>query len=76
MVESYEIVEMIIDDESEGEEHVTTVFTHENEKYSITFRKEDLEVINAWIFKEGTSLPANLSARVVDDIRENIKMRI
>lgn len=73
---TYEIKNMIIDDEFDGEEYVTADFSYENKDYSITFKKADLEVINAWVFKEGTSLPANLSARIVDSIREDVKRKI
>lgn len=72
----YEIKNMIIDDEFEGEEFVTTDFTYQNKDYSITFKKADLEIINAWVFKDGTSLPANLSDNIIELIREDVKKRI
>jgi hypothetical protein len=75
-VEPYKINNMIIDDEFDGEEFVTADFTHQNEEYSITFKKADLEIVNAWIFKEGTSLPANLSDHMIELIREDVKKRI
>lgn len=75
-MEPYKINNMIIDDEFDGEEFVTADFTHQNEEYSITFKKADLEIVNAWIFKEGTSLPANLSDHMIELIREDVKKRI
>jgi hypothetical protein len=67
---------MIIDDEFDGEEYVTADFTHQNQDYSITFKKADLEIMNTWIFKEGTSLPADLSHHMIELIREEVKTRI
>ncbi|USK37265.1 hypothetical protein LIS77_15135 [Cytobacillus firmus] len=52
----YEITGMIVDDEFDGEEYVTAEFLHEHNSYSITFKKADLEVINAWVFNDGSSL--------------------
>ncbi|MDM5224838.1 hypothetical protein QUF73_01300 [Cytobacillus sp. NJ13] len=72
----YEITSMIIDDEFDGEEYVTTEFLQENNTYSITFKKGDLEVINAWVFNEGSSLPANLSEEMIQIIRNDVKKRI
>ncbi|MDN3018352.1 hypothetical protein PH210_19415 [Paenibacillus sp. BSR1-1] len=72
----YEITNMIIDDDFYNEEFVTAEITYENQVYSITFKKEDLELVNAWIFKEGTSLPANLSEQMIESIREDVKNRI
>ncbi|AZV59253.1 hypothetical protein [Peribacillus frigoritolerans] len=72
----YEIKNMIIDDEFNGEESVTADFTHKDKDYSITFKKEDLEIINAWVFEDGSSLPANLSGTIIESIREDIKKRI
>ena len=72
----YTIKNMIIDDEFDGEEYVTTDFTHQNQDYSITFKKADLEIMNTWVFKEGTSLPADLSDHMIDLIREEVKTRI
>lgn len=72
----YEITSMIIDDEFDGEEYVTTEFLQENNTYSITFKKADLEVINAWVFNDGSSLPANLSEEVIESIRNSVKKRI
>jgi hypothetical protein len=75
-VKPYTINNMIIDDEFDGEEYVTTDFTHQNQDYSITFKKADLEIMNTWIFKEGTSLPADLSDHMIELIREEVKTRI
>lgn len=72
----YEITSMIIDDEFDGEEYVTTEFLQENNTYSITFKKADLEVINAWVFIDGSSLPANLSVEMLESIRNSVKKRI
>ncbi|MBX9976291.1 hypothetical protein [Cytobacillus firmus] len=72
----YEITSMIIDDEFDGEEYVTTEFLQENNTYSITFKKADLEVINAWVFNDGSSLPANLSEEMIQIIRNDVKKRI
>ncbi|WP_066070295.1 hypothetical protein [Neobacillus soli] len=76
MEPSYEINNMIIDDDFNSEEYVTADFTHQKEEYSITFKKADLEIINAWVFKDGASIPANLSDNIIDLIREDIKKRI
>ncbi|WP_264737924.1 hypothetical protein [Cytobacillus firmus] len=72
----YEITSMIIDDEFDGEEYVTAEFLQENNTYSITFKKADLEVINAWVFNDGSSLPANLSEEIIESIRNSVKKRI
>ena len=72
----YQINNMIIDDEFDGEEFVTTDFAYQNKDYSITFKKADLEIMNTWIFKDGTSLPANLSDHIIELIREDVKKRI
>ncbi|MDA6162029.1 hypothetical protein OSK10_27635, partial [Escherichia coli] len=66
----------IIDDEFDGEEYVTTEFLQENNTFSITFKKADLEVINAWVFNDGSSLPANLSEEMIESIRNSVKKRI
>ncbi|MGM0903770.1 hypothetical protein [Mesobacillus maritimus] len=73
---SYEITDMIIDDGFDGEEYVTTDFTHQNHHYSITFKKADLEVINSWMFMDETSLPANLSDDVINLIRAEVERKI
>ena len=75
-METYTINNMIIDDEFDGEEYVTTDFTYQNQDYSITFKKADLEIMNTWVFKEGTSLPADLSHEMIELIREEVKTRI
>ena len=72
----YQINNMIIDDEFDGEEFVTTDFAYQNKEYSITFKKADLEIMNTWVFKNGTSLPANLSDHIIELIREDVKKRI
>lgn len=73
---AYEITNMIIDDDFDSEEYVTAEFTYEQKNYSITFKKADLEIINAWVFKDGTSLPANLSDSIIESIRDDIKERM
>ncbi|MBT2706795.1 hypothetical protein [Bacillus sp. ISL-47] len=55
---------------------MTAEFSHENNDYSITFKKADLEIINAWIFENGTSLPANLPQPLIESIREAVKKEI
>jgi hypothetical protein len=75
-VEQYEITNMIIDDDFDSEEYVTTEFTHDHMNYSITFKKADLEIMNVWVFKDGTSLPADLSDTLIESIREGVKKRI
>ena len=75
-MKSYQINNMIIDDEFDGEEFVTTDFAYQNKDYSITFKKADLEIMNTWVFKDGTSLPANLSDHIIELIREDVKKRI
>ncbi len=72
----YTMNNMIIDDEFDGEEYVTADFTHQNQDYSITFKKADLEIMNTWVFKEGMSLPADLSDHMIELIREEVKTRI
>ncbi|WHZ02440.1 hypothetical protein QNH48_26455 [Neobacillus sp. YX16] len=73
---TYEITNMIIDDDFDSEEYVTAEFTHDQMNYSITFKKADLEIMNAWIFKDGTSLPADLSDILIESIREDVKKRM
>jgi hypothetical protein len=75
-VNTYEITNMIIDDDFDSEEYVTAEFTHDQMNYSITFKKADLEIMNAWVFKDGTSLPANLSDTMIESIREDVKKRM
>lgn len=71
----FEINNLIIDD-FEGQESVTADFTYNDKEYSITFNKAEFEVINIWVFKEDTSIPANLSNHIIESIREDIKKRI
>jgi hypothetical protein len=75
-MKSYEVTNMIIDDESYGEEHVTVEMTLEQQNYIITFQKSDLELMNAWSVKDGTTLPADLSTDLLDSIKEDIKKKI
>jgi hypothetical protein len=75
-VRPFEIVNMIIDNEAYDQEEVTVDFTYHDQDYSMTFKKGDLEVINAWVFKDGTSLPANLSENIIEQIREDVKNNI
>lgn len=72
----FEIHNMIIDDDFAVEEYVTVDFSNDNKDYSITFKKADLEVMNAWIFENGTSIPANLSISIIDLIRDEVKKSI
>ena len=72
----YEIDDMIIDDDFDSEEYATVDFTYNDKKYSITFKKADLEMINSWVFENGTSIPANLSEDFIEAIREDVKKRI
>jgi hypothetical protein len=73
---SYKMTNMIIDEESYGEEHVTVELTLEQQNYIITFQKSDLELMNAWIVEGDTTLPANLTEELMDSIREDIKKKI
>lgn len=75
-MEQYEIINMIIDDESNGQEHVTVELSLEEKQYSITFDKSDLEIMNAWLFENGSSVPANLSEQIIESIREEVKKKI
>ncbi len=72
----YEITSMIIDDDFASEEYVSTFFNSENQNYRITFKKADLEIINSWVFQNGTSLPADLPNFLIDSIRADVKKRI
>ncbi|MDF2855574.1 MAG: hypothetical protein K0Q87_1425 [Neobacillus sp.] len=67
---------MIIDDDFAVEEYVTTEFTYQNKNYSITFKKADLEIMNIWVFENGTSLPADLPENLLETLREDVKQRI
>ncbi|MED1470751.1 MULTISPECIES: hypothetical protein [Bacillus] len=73
---SYEINDMIIDDDFASEEYVTVEFSSNQKEYRITFKKADLEIINSWVFENGTSLPANISEEMVESIRDDVKKRI
>ena len=75
-MKSYEMTNLIIDDESYGEEHVTVELSIEQQKYMITFQKSDLELMNAWVLKGDKTLPANLSDEIMDSIKEDIKKKI
>lgn len=75
-MDNLEITHMVIDDDFNGEESVTTDFTHNHKDYSITFKKSDLEVVNTWLFEEETSLPANLSENMIEFLREEVKKNI
>lgn len=72
----YVISNMIIDDDFAVEEYVSAEFIHNHKEYSITFKKADLEIINTWVFENGTSIPANLSDEIIESIREDVKKRI
>ncbi|OLS33733.1 hypothetical protein BTR25_24445 [Bacillus sp. MRMR6] len=64
---------MIIDDDFASEEYVTVEVSHDQTNYSITFKKGDLEVINSWVFKNGSSIPAYLPEKIIELIREDVK---
>lgn len=74
-MDSYELTNMIIDEQYE-QEHVTAYFKNKQKVYSITFTKSDLELINAWVFENETSYPANLTDNEIEEIRENIKRHL
>ena len=75
-MKTYEITNMIIDDDFDVEEYVTAEFVQQGKNYSITFKKADLEIINCWVYKDGTSLPANIPEEIIESIREDIKNKI
>jgi hypothetical protein len=75
-MKSYEVTNLIIDEESYGEEHVTVEMIMEQQNYIITFQKSDLELMNAWIVEGGTTLPADLSESLMESIKEDIKKKI
>jgi hypothetical protein len=75
-VDKFNVINMVIDDDFAVEEYVTVEVTYHKKIYSITFKKADLEVINTWIFENGTSLPADLPDDLIDSIREEVKVRI
>ncbi|WP_456279265.1 hypothetical protein [Bacillus sp. AK128] len=72
-MDEYKINHMIVDEHFQGEESVTVEFTYQQNNYSITYNKEDFEVINSWYFKEDQTIPANLSDTIIESIREEIK---
>jgi hypothetical protein len=72
----YEIKMMIIDDDFATEEYVTVDFIYEQKTYSITFKKADLEIMNCWVFEDGSSLPAVLPEEMINSIRNKVKMKI
>lgn len=72
----YQIKNMIIDDALYNEEVVTVDFTHDNKMYSIILNKSDLEIVNSWIFEDGTSLPTTLPDEIIESIREDVKKKI
>ncbi len=72
----YAITNMIIDDESYDQEHVTAEITYEEKDYMLTFQKSDLELMNAWVLEGGSSLPANLSEKLIQDIKADISEKI
>ncbi|ARK32711.1 hypothetical protein [Halalkalibacter krulwichiae] len=76
MVEQYQMKEIIIDHHFIGEESITADFTYNKQDYSVTFHKSDLEVLNMWVLKEGTSLPANLSDELIHALREEVQQRM
>ncbi len=71
----YEITHMIVDEQMD-QEHVTTHFTYEGNQYSATFQKSDLELMNSWLLKDQSSLPADLSEELIESLREVIKNSI
>ncbi|APH05084.1 hypothetical protein [Bacillus weihaiensis] len=75
-MEQLNITHIIIDDDFYAEESVTTNFTHNEKDYSVTFKKADLEMLNAWVYDNNHSLPANLSDSLLEKIREEVKKRI
>ncbi|MFJ7726692.1 hypothetical protein ACIQXV_11050 [Neobacillus sp. NPDC097160] len=75
-MEPHKITNMIIDDDFAVEEYVTTEFTYNHKSYSITFKKADLEIINSWVFEDGTSFPADVPEAIVESIREEVKKGI
>jgi len=72
----YKMTNMIIDDDFAVEEYVTAEFTYNQKTYSITFKKADLEIINSWVFENGTSFPAYVPEDIVESIREDVKKRM
>ncbi|WP_212567921.1 hypothetical protein [Bacillus alkalicellulosilyticus] len=75
-MKTYDITNMIVDENFGVEEYVTAELMYEDEQYSLTFNKSDLELVNMWIFKNGTSLPANLSDEIIESIRADLEARV
>lgn len=75
-MESYRVLNMMIDDDFAVEEYVTVEYAKDRKVYSITFKKADLEVINAWLFENGTSYPAEIPHEVLESIRDDVRKRI
>lgn len=72
----YEMKHLIIDDMLHGQESITADFTYQDQEYSITFNKSDLEVINTWVFHNGTSLPTDLPNAIIESLKEEIEKEI
>jgi hypothetical protein len=72
----YSITNMIIDDETYDQEHITAEITYEEKQYMLTFQKSDLELMNAWVFENGSSLPADLSEKLIQEIKADINEKI
>ncbi|MDQ0230039.1 hypothetical protein [Metabacillus malikii] len=75
-MESFQILSMVVDEGQYDEQHVTAQVTHDGKEYSVTFDKDDFELINAWIFEKETSLPANLSDEEIEVIRNEVRGRL
>ena len=75
-MESYRVLNMMIDDDFAVEEYVTVEYAQDRKVYSITFKKADLEVINAWLFEDGTSYPTEIPHEVLESIRDDVRKRI
>ncbi|WP_079508692.1 hypothetical protein [Mesobacillus jeotgali] len=75
-MKDYSIENLIVDDEAYDQEHVTAEITFEEKMYMLTFQKSDLELMNAWLLKDGSSIPANLSESVIQEIKEDISKKI
>ncbi|RSK27178.1 hypothetical protein EJF36_09965 [Bacillus sp. HMF5848] len=71
----YVIEHMIIDDFT-GDETVTVHFNHNNSRYSIDFDKADLEVINSWVLRDQSSLPANLDNNLIEQLRVDVMKKL
>lgn len=75
-MDGYQIKNMIIDDELYSQESITVDFTQDNKMYSVILNKADLEVVNTWVFKANTSIPATLPDNVIESIREDVKKKM